>query len=339
MHIRLAILLVLFALVRGATADDTVIFSSPKEPGARLQKTGTILDFTGKELILKSPTGREESLPAERVLEVQTDWPLGLKIGEQRLSERKLDAAITALRDAKRQESRAWVLRRIMARLVACYAETGRFDLAGDEFISIAGSDPETPHFEVIPLAWRTRAPEAPLETRAQAWLRNENSPVAQLLGASWLLPTGHRAAASGALEKLTSTAPPRVALLAETQLWRTKIVTAREGDLANWKQQLERLSWESRATAWFILGDGLSRIKQHDDAALAYLHTPLEYPSCRWLAADALLAAGKELQAGEHTRQAARLYREVVADHAGHPAATEAGARLTALARGADTK
>jgi tetratricopeptide (TPR) repeat protein len=334
-----SLLTLLLLLTLRASAADTVIFSSPKEPGARLQKTGTILEFTGKALTLKSLTGREETLPFERVLEVQTDWPSGLKVGEQRLAERKLEAAITALREAKRQESRAWVLRRIMAKLVACYAESGRFDLAGEEFVGIAGSDPDTPYFEVIPLAWRTRQPESALETRAKTWLKNDSSSVAKLLGASWLLPTGERAAAINTLQKLTSSAPPRIALLAETQLWRTKIVTAREADIANWKQQLDRLSWESRATAWYILGDGLSRLQHHEDAALAYLHPPLEYGACRWMAADALLAAGKELQAAERPRDAARLFREIVAEHAGQSAATEASARLSQLARGTDTK
>lgn len=321
------------------SASDTVVFSSPKEPGVRLQKTGTILDFTGKELTLKSTTGREELLPFERVLEVHTDWPAGLKAGEQRLAEQNLDAAITALREAKRQENRAWVLRRIMARLVACYAESGRFDLAGEEFIGIAGSDPDTSYFEVIPLAWRTRQPESALETRAKTWVKNDRSPIAQLLGASWLLPTAERATSISVLQKLTSTASPRIALLSETQLWRTKIVTARDADLVLWKQQLDRLPQESRATAWYILGDGLSRLKQHEDAALAYLHPPLEHAVCRWLAADGLLAAGKELQAVERPQDAARLFREIVAEHAGQPAATEAGARLAQLARGKDTK
>ena len=55
-------------------SQDTVIHSTAADPAARIKKSGTILEFTGSELRLRSTLGTEETIPAARVVEIQTRW-------------------------------------------------------------------------------------------------------------------------------------------------------------------------------------------------------------------------------------------------------------------------
>jgi TolA-binding protein len=85
----------------------------------------------------------------------------------------------------------------------------------------------------------------------------------------------------------------------------------------------------ESQAAGWFVLGDCLARLNEPQAAALAYLKIPLLFRQQRTMAAEALLAAGKQLEKMGQTKEAARVYREVVRDFPGLAAAKEAQARL----------
>jgi hypothetical protein len=138
--------------------------------------------------------------------------------------------------------------------------EAGRIDGAVDEFLGILGSDPGTVHFNVIPIAWRASQPDAALEARAATWLASERSPVAIVLGASWLLPTSQRAAATASLNELASSKDPRIAGMAAIQLWRTKLVTAKADDPTRWEAQLEQMPAEIQAAGWYVLGEVLAR-------------------------------------------------------------------------------
>src|SRR5256885_17094028 len=57
-----------------APAQDIVISSTAADPAARVKKSGTILEFTGSELRLRSALGTEETIPAARIIEVITRW-------------------------------------------------------------------------------------------------------------------------------------------------------------------------------------------------------------------------------------------------------------------------
>jgi TolA-binding protein len=60
----------------------------------------------------------------------------------------------------------------------------------------------------------------------------------------------------------------------------------------------------------------------------------PLVHGQQRVMAADALVAAGKQLETLERQDQAAGLYREVLESYAACPAAGEASSRLKTLAK-----
>jgi tetratricopeptide (TPR) repeat protein len=331
-RVAMIVLLASATLTGAASAQDTVIASSTSNPNARIKRQGTILDYTGSELKLQTALGTEETIPAARIVEIATTWPAAYDAGRAARAEGQLDQAIAALRQAKRDERRPWAVRQIMAELAGCYLEAGRIDNAGDEFLALAASDPATRHIDVLPIAWRAAPPDAALESRAAAWLATSGSPLSQLLGASWLLPTSKRGEATAVLEQLSRSGDPRIAGLATIQLWRTRLIAATPAEAARWQAQLEAMPPEVQAAGWYILGEVLARHNEPELASLAYLKPPLLYRQQRLLAADCLLAAGRQLEKLGRTGHAANLYREVVRDFPHLPAAGEANTRLSRL-------
>jgi tetratricopeptide (TPR) repeat protein len=324
--------LVLGLIPPSADAQDAVITSSATDPAARVKKQGEIVDYTGEELTLKTTFGTTERIPAARVVEIKSSWTPAHDTALTARSEGRLDEAIEAFREARREEQRRWAQRLIMAELAGTYLEAGQIDAAGNQFLEIILSDPATIHFDVIPIAWRAAPPDVVLEARAGQWLASKKLPTARLLGASWLLSSGQRAAATAALDELAGSSDPRIAGMAQAQLWRTKLVTAKPDEISRWHAQLKKMPREVQAAGWFILGDLYARQNKPEQAAIAYLKTPLLFREQRAMAADALLAAGKQLEKMGQASQAVGLYRELVRDFAHLPVAAEAQSRLKEL-------
>jgi hypothetical protein len=185
-----------------------------------------------------------------------------------------------------------------------------------------------------MPIAWRPAPPSASLERKAQEWLAREQPPASRVLGASWLLGGPRQMEATAVLEELARSSDARVAGLAAIQLWRTRLVTAKSADIRVWRDRLETMPPEVQAAGWYVLGDLHSRQDQAEQAALAYVKVPVLFRKQRMLAADALLAAGGQLEKMGQSDQAQGLYREVVRDFGHLPAAGLAQKRL-AMARG----
>ena len=332
-HVVSIIFMIVAFVASTVTAEDTVIIAAGKDGQQRSQKQGAILDYTGASLRMRSSLGREETIPSNRVLEVRTTWTDAHQSADALRVSGKLAEAIAAYRQAKRDEMRPWAVRQIMAALVAVYFESGQIDLAGDEFLGIVASDPTTQHFDVIPLAWRTHAAGSSVEARAQTWLKAERFPAAVLLGSSWLLSGSVRGQAIASLQKLTLEKDPRIAALAEMQLWRTRLVTAPEAEVLKWTGLVDKMPAEIRAGGYFLAGEALARRDHPEAAALAYMRVPIVHGAQRVLAADALLAAGKQLEKLDRAPQSAKLYRDIVTDYPACPAHDEARQRLEALA------
>jgi len=307
----IAFALALFTLssLRG---DDVVTFRGGKEGKQTLRRNGTIDDYTGAGLIIRTSSGRQETIAADRILEIQTTSTAEELSGDNLRKEGKLEEAIQSYREAKRRESRKWVTRRIMASLVACYELRGQIDLAGDEFLAILASDPDTPYFAAIPLAWRTSTLDGATADHAKAWLAKANQPAAQLLAGSWLLAGAERARAIASLKALSSDLDPRIAHLASAQLWRTTLVTASPEEMVRWQAHVNRMPAELRSGPLLILGDGLARNEQPEDALLAYLQVTLVYPQRETLAGEGLLSAARTMEKLSRAEDAVRLYREL---------------------------
>jgi tetratricopeptide (TPR) repeat protein len=325
---RLVVSIAAILVAGAAAAQDTVIAASASDPAARVKRTGQILDYTGAELKLRTSLGLDETIPASRVVEFQTKWTPSHQEGDAARTKGQLDEAVAAYRLALAEERRPWARRRIAAELAGAYLEAGRIESAGDEFLAIVASDPATMHFDIIPIAWRPGPPGAALERHASGWLQRAQAPVARVLGASWLLAGPRRVEAIAALEQLVKSTDSRVAGLAAIQLWRTRLITATAADVAAWRGQLEKMPPEIQAAGWYVLGDVYARLDQPDQAALAYLKAPIVFRSQRAMAADALLAAGRQLEKMGRRDQAAGLYRELARDFAHLPAAREAAAK-----------
>jgi tetratricopeptide (TPR) repeat protein len=312
-------------------AEDTVTLLAGKDAKTRTNRIGEIVEYTGETLQLKSSSGRVENFPTARIIDIRTQWIPAHERGDSLRAEGKLEEALTAYKQAKRDEPRAWVRRRIMASLVGCYAELGRFDFAGDEWLAIVSSDPSTQHYDVIPVAWQSLPPDAALQARAAAWL-NSKAPPAQVLGASWLLGGSQRRGAIEMLDGLVTSkiVDPRIRALAQIQLWRTKLVSTKPEEVQRWQAAVEQMPAEVRAGGYFVVGEGLARLDQPERAALAFLRIPLVHNQQRTMAADALLAAAKLLQEKlGRSEEAVGLYREVLSGYSRTLAAGEAKAKL----------
>lgn len=324
------LLAVLLTASPGARGEDTVVLRSPSGR-ERQQVSGTVLDYTGQQLVLRRSSGQDERYDGRRVVDVRSEWTAPHAEAEKLLAEGKPAEALIQLREALKAEPRTWVRRRIIARTVSAYYETGQVEAAGNAFTLLVGSDPETPYFAVIPLAWLPSATSAAVESRAAQWLAAE-SPAVRLLGASWLLVSPRRSAATQALETLARDEDPRVAFLASAQLWRGATATVTDQQLEQWTQLVERMPDELRAGPYLLLAQGYARREQAQQAALYYLRLPILFPEQRTLAAEALLAAGRQLEQLGRPEEAEPLYRELLADYPNSPLADQAQRQLSGL-------
>ncbi|MCL4204509.1 MAG: hypothetical protein KJ000_18645 [Pirellulaceae bacterium] len=321
-------------LATAATAQDRVTYSTGRDDSGRATVSGTIVDYTGAQLTLRSAGGGEQSIPAARVVSVETQWPASKLAGDRLFAEAKYDEALQAYVTALRDEPRIWAQRQMLADSVSCLKALGRIEQAGEAFMRLVQSDPETMWFGRIPLNWQSVQPSPQLETRATLWLKSTDSEIAPLIGASWLLATRHRAAAMDVLQRLAARGERRVASLATAQRWRTLTATVDEAELQRWSELVEKMPREVRAGAYFTLAQGLAARGQSERAALAWLRIPLLYADeDRGLAAVALLNAARELERIGDKQEAASLYREILRDYAGTSSATQATARLESLA------
>jgi hypothetical protein len=205
----------------------------------------------------------------------------------------------------------------------------GKVGAAGDAFLTIVAADPETFHFDVVPVAWQAVTLDAASEARAAAWLADAKSPAARLLGASWLVGSSRQADVEVVLKLLAENKDRRIAGLAQIQRWRSRLATASTGDLEQWSRELGAMPAAVQAAGWYVLGDGYSRHDEPERAAIAFLKPPVVFRQQRALAADGLLAAARQMEKLGQTDEAAGLVREILRDLSHLPAADEARAAL----------
>ncbi len=327
----LARLPVWLILVGGiAKAEDIVLISSGQEGGAPVRRVGEVLDYNGQTLTLRTSNGATATIPAQRVIEVNAEWNEAHRRGDELFAAGDFAGALEQYRIAVRQEQRAWVRRRLLMQAVWCFRNLDQPEQSANAFLTLASEDPTLLYFDAIPLAWTAEHPNAAFENRLRTWLGGENS-IASLIAASWLLSTRERTSAVQTLRELTSHTDPRIALLAEAQLWRTQ-PSADAAEVARWRRIITRIPEPLRAGPYFVLGQALARVGESQQAALAFLRTPLLYPQQRKLAAESLLAAGRELEQLSRADEAAHVYRELLTNYPDNQLADLAKQRLDRL-------
>ena len=293
-------------------AADTVTISGAKKGEAPILRHGTIVEYTGEELTLATTGDLRSPISADRVLEIQSTRCRSEPLGDAARQSGDLAGALKAYEAALAEESRPWALRKIRAKLIACYEWSDQPELAGDTFLQIVAQDPHSQYFATIPLPWKNAAPNAAVSARAKEWMSQRSNPAAELLGASWLLQTD-KPAAMKVLTSLASDLDPRIAPLAVAQLWRTKLISATVDDLALWKQMLNRLPDSLRGGLLLLIAELELRLKQPENAMLTFLQAALARDQREIIAVTGLLAAGKLLEQQGRSADAVRLYRELL--------------------------
>ncbi len=335
MNSRLSILGILLAST--ATADDIVIYSSGQNGEKQSKVIGEIIDFKGDGLSILRPGGREQSIPASKVIKIESKWLPQHVAADKLFATRKFAEAHAKYREAEKNESREWVRRKIKARQVWCSSALGKIEQACTEWVTIFASDRTTQYFDAIPLAWETHEPTQQFQLRAKSWLDDGSVPVLNLIAASWLLSTSERSRALAELEALSSSADTRVAHLADAQRWRTELVTVKSNDVASWKKQVQRMPRLVRGGPSFMLGQAMSRLKMHEEAALTFMKVPIFHKLDHRLVGSSLHYAAGQLEQLGRASEAIGLYREVVSDYADVAVAAESNGRLIALTKPAD--
>ena len=212
--------------------------------------------------------------------------------------------------------------------MVRCYTNMEQIEKAGVAFHVIC-SDPKTQLLGAIPLAWGTSPTPPQLVRVATEWLDDTEPPLINLIGASWLMTSPQRPDALTTLAKLAESSDPRTAQLAEAQLWRDQLVTATVEDIAGWAAKAAAMEETLQAGPQFLIGQGWTRHGRHTDAALALMRVPVLFPKNKELAAEALLAAGQQLEKmGDHSG-AKSVYQELLRSCPNHRLAPVAKQRL----------
>jgi tetratricopeptide (TPR) repeat protein len=296
-----------------AGAEDVVYVKSGDAARGESRMTGVILSYTGDELQLQTPGGRVVNIPSDRVVHVESTWTDEQVRGDTLLGEHKWSEAIDSYRRAFPTERRPWVKNMIRAGILVCHRNLGQFEEASVQFLFLIESDPDTPFYDLIPLAWRPNEPSTSFARRASKWAKSTESPVAALIGASWLLSTSQRSAAMAALQRLSTHPDRRIAQLAITQLWRTQIASATPEQVDGWQAVVRQVPQPLQAGPYFVVGRAWAKQERHEQAALAFLRIPILYPVQRELAAESLWEAAGQLKRVGSLDEAAGLYRELV--------------------------
>ncbi len=314
-----------------ARAED-VVYVTGSDGRGTTRWTGEVLDYSGRELRMRLATGREKVFPVARVTGVSTERSADQQSADEAFAKADYRRAIERDRAAldPGHESRDWVRRQILAQIVWCQQALGQWEQACESFLLLLARDPKTPLFDCIPLAWTAFEPTPAFEQKAKNWLGKGETPAATLLGASHLLATANRPAALEALARLSNDRDVRIALLAQAQIWRTQIPTAKDEQLAAWRRALDKFPDALGAGPDFVVGSALAS-RQAERAVTLLLRVPILYPNQRQLAASALLAAGQMLEKLERPKEAQTLYGELWLTYPDRPEAAEARRRLGA--------
>lgn len=296
-----------------------------EDTGSRVALTCTVVDYTGRSITVQPGPGLPERIyPASQVLSVETPQTRSHIDGLSHFARGEFDLAREQLEAALKEESRTWVRREILAQLVRCALRQGDRLTAASYFILLAGSDPETHHFKLIPLQWSEQPAQESLLSEAREW-SSQSGEVPRVLAASILLEDErHRETAAADLRELRVKGSAPVRHLAQAQLWRLELGTSQLDpmDLDRWEADLQKMPESLRGGPNYVLGRAALQLRQYERAAVALLWPPLVSDHDHHLAADSGLSAVEALSSAGQPGQAANLCRELLERFHDTPAA-----------------
>lgn len=298
-------------------AEDRVVVEANDGSGHTFELTGTIVNLTGAAMTFRGESGHERVIDAARIKSYSTEWSKEYRLANETFSAHDWQEAAQRYIQAGRMENRAWARRLILERLMESYRNAGNIEYAGNLFLILVKSDPNTPAFRQIPLAWGA-ADEVSQEI-AKSWLSQKKSPAAMLLGASHLLLTQQRSEAEATLQtlrKLSDKDAPMIPLLAEAQLWRLDVTRAQPPQIDRWEERVAEFPPIIRPGPHFVVATAYQQRQLSDRAILEYLRIPVLFAENRVLAAPSLTAAARLSKKAGEGGEAMKLLREVVANY-----------------------
>ena len=293
---------------------DRVFVIDPSKPGrAAKPHDGLITEFSGTKLVLVTATGRARSIRFERVKRIETKWQDDHLRADRILRRGLIKEALLKYGSALKVEKRRWVQRRILAQCARCNRLMGDLEKAVDTFRIVYQDDPQTQYLGAIPLTWQPGEPPLAFRRKCEQWLSDPKvKPIQRLIAASWLLSGSKRAAATRGLQDLSGDIDPRIAHLANCQLWRNQVVRADAATLKRWRARLAKMPKGIRFGAYYMIGLSLANQRQPKKAALEFLRVPIHYPDNRPLAAAASYAAARQMQKADFAGWR-KLMRDVI--------------------------
>ena len=299
----------LLLLTHGGLRGDEVLVTDQR--GNSLNRKGEIVDFKSGILTMKIGA-RELTVASESIRRIEADWLPEHVQADEAYGQFQYERALERYRSAFRRDTRRWVRRKVLARVVRCQTNTGRIGEACQNFARLAADDPHTHYLEMIPLAWDERPTPSKLVQQMLPWLAESRSTSEQLMAASWLLNSQHQKAAAGRLRSIGRDPWEPRAKLAVSQLWRVELPTMKAARTSWWEQHVESMPVKLRAGCYFLLGRSYDQHGTAAQAALAYLRVPAQYPHEQSLSHAALFRCGEALQSTGRTDEAMRCYLQL---------------------------
>jgi tetratricopeptide (TPR) repeat protein len=270
-------------------------------------------------------------IPADEIERVEVKLTPDQQEGEKLYEQKDYRAAVEKLEAALKVESRPWLLARLGSEIVSSYVALGDSVAAIEAFFAASQATEGQINWTAVPVWWLPEPPGGQVTPHALSLLRS-NSPMQQVIGASYLFGTEHSATARDTIAKLTTYRDERVGQLARTQLWRWDAANASPEDVASWQRQANKLPGDFRGGPYFVIGVALKRLGQHEDAALAFLWPAWVYHTDPRLSARAALLAAESLAQAGQRAEARQVYEELIARYSRSTEATTAQERLNAF-------
>jgi TolA-binding protein len=312
-------------------AKDRVVLQ-PREQSSPWVLSCDVVDYAADSISVRlGPQGDVRHFPADEVIAVEAVHTESHREGVRHFRDGNLSEAERLFTQALSEDPRGWVQREICGWLVKCAMRRGDRAQAGRQFLQIIEEERAPREYPLIPLVWGAAEGGTVLRQQARQWLTGESG-ASRLLGASVLLfDAAYAEITRSELLRLSGSSDPRVAALAEAQLWRLRVMAAdvTEDELAGWEREIETLPRELRAGPYFVLGRACSQRSEYDRAAAAFLWLTAVYSANEPLTAQATVEAGRSLMRLGRLAEARGLFEEVARDFPGTAAAAEAGSFL----------
>jgi hypothetical protein len=294
---------------RLASAEDRITYRSTSGLETRT-RAGTIEGYENGEFQFLVQEGGVLKVPANRVLGLEFEGPEEWQKGLQAWHRGHWQEAFDLMVKAYRTEQREWAKLEMQALIIRCAYATGRYGLACQGYLQLVEDDPQTRHFQTIPLCWQRGDNDANLIRNAEGWLVS-SVPLERLLGASWLMTTARQPEALEVLAELSGSQDERLAVLAKAQSWRPLVPRADQTELAAWRRTTNAIPLDLQSGPRWLIAQVASRIAGDDRAAIDFLKVAVDVHAQEGLRAEALLGAARQLRETQ-PQEADQLLKEL---------------------------